>query len=1292
MWYQTHRPLNIKAPTKAQRIALRLMIFIGLMSMGFFLWGILNKDYILNRPLYYILMFTFIFMALKVAYEWYNYFSISVPKTPATDKQYTVDILTTFCPGEPYDMILETLEAIQRIEYPHTTYLCDEANDPYLIKECERLGVKHVTRDNRIDAKAGNINNALKQATGEICLILDPDHVPAPDILDHVLPHFQDPEIGFVQIVQAYKNIHESAIAKGAAEQTFQFYGPMMMCMHHYGTAQSIGANCTFRREALKSIGGYAPGLAEDMNTSLKVHAKGWKSVYVPRVLTRGLVPSTISAYYKQQLKWSRGVFEIFVTTYFEKFRDLSFRQKLHYGIAPWHYFVGFIYLINFLIPIVSLLTDTLPMKVGLIDFLLLGAPFFVSTYTIRLYVQRWVMEKNERGLHLIGGLLLIGSWWIHILGFVFTLLRKKIPYDPTPKDGTEENWVKPNTPNLIIAALSVFAMIYGLLNDYNPYSLVMAAFAGINTFFMLFVFAISSESAFTKFAERKKNIVAIGRKINKVRSKGWIFRHRLYDFVRLVGLPIILTVILGLYTYWVSNDISRIEPPKITKMETSKYSGIYASNQNNGLADLSLSDNITEDLGFVPSIISTYIPWSGDKTQAFPKDHIDSIFNKGSYPMVTWEPWLSAFPNDSNSNLPYFQRIYNGEFDDFLIDAAHYFRSFNKPVFLRFAHEPDNPQYPWYDPAPEASKSFRAAWKYVYDFMRNQGVHNLIWVYNPWKAKNCDLYFPGVAYVDWIGVTALNYGQVPGSELWVDFEDFYEPFRRTLAFQHDIPVMLAEFGALSADKPSSTQWALSAKHHIFTKYSEIRACILFASSHDKNVPYGLQDEKLDWTFNLHAFNFIGDRFTQNILPPDELNFGSPTLETSPHPSFYEGIRGVNYYKAQHWTASMHPLFNKEINKDFTQMKGLGLNYIKRYGPGVYDQNILKCAREKRLNVIYGLWIEKDLDFLRDSIQLAEAHKRIISTVNKNLNDTVIKAWHIGNPIWQDLSSNFTKPQLLYQRQAYLKWLNTLVSDIKRINPLRPVSAELNQSVNQSTDCQLIMAAAPQIDAIGINMNLKDTNSTYNPTEIDFPTFINSIELDKATSAPSDVGHFLSSWQDDVYENFVSFDGLLDHKGRKKQAYFALEQQAKVNTSQPALPLINILRPTREIYPGIILTFHAIEKIGNRWQLVLSKDEDVEYNWYLVKVDDDANAIAMQEIGSGLSVDISTPEEPDNYQVYLLASKGGYATSAKVNMLTPIYKGSSLEEMSREEIQHLYIKTRAKQNSTIHTDSNYIGY
>src|SRR5699024_8630859 len=108
------------------------------------------------------------------------------------------------------------------------------------------------------------------------------------------------------------------------------------------------------------------------------------------------------------------------------------------------------------LIPIISLLFNVSPINVDVERFAIMGFPLALSIFAVRHYVQAWVMEDEERGFHLVGGLLMIGTWWVFILGFVYTLLRKKVPYVPTPKDDQEEsNWIL-NVPNIAIILLSL--------------------------------------------------------------------------------------------------------------------------------------------------------------------------------------------------------------------------------------------------------------------------------------------------------------------------------------------------------------------------------------------------------------------------------------------------------------------------------------------------------------------------------------------------------------------------------------------------------------------------------------------------------------------------------------------------------------------------------------------------------------------------------------------------------------------------------------------------------------------
>src|SRR5687768_17899008 len=128
-----------------------------------------------------------------------------------------------------------------------------------------------------------------------------------------------------------------------------------MQGMNGAGTAVAIGANCTFRRSALVSIGGHGAGLAEDLVTSIRLHAAGWRSVYVPEQVARGLVPEDLDSFLRQQLKWSRGVYEVLFREYPRAFRGLTAYQKISYFMIGSYYLVGVTSLIFLSVPLIYL-------------------------------------------------------------------------------------------------------------------------------------------------------------------------------------------------------------------------------------------------------------------------------------------------------------------------------------------------------------------------------------------------------------------------------------------------------------------------------------------------------------------------------------------------------------------------------------------------------------------------------------------------------------------------------------------------------------------------------------------------------------------------------------------------------------------------------------------------------------------------------------------------------------------------------------------------------------------------
>ncbi|MDZ7847345.1 MAG: glycosyl hydrolase [Owenweeksia sp.] len=77
----------------------------------------------------------------------------------------------------------------------------------------------------------------------------------------------------------------------------------------------------------------------------------------------------------------------------------------------------------------------------------------------------------------------------------------------------------------------------------------------------------------------------------------------------------------------------------------------------------------------------------------------------------------------------------------------------------MRFAHEPDNPAYPWSSAGGKYGPgAFVKPGSIFHALFAKVGADNVIWVWNPWHPGAVEDYFPGEEYIDWVGLTALNY------------------------------------------------------------------------------------------------------------------------------------------------------------------------------------------------------------------------------------------------------------------------------------------------------------------------------------------------------------------------------------------------------------------------------------------------------------------------------------------------------------------------------------------------------
>ena len=108
------------------------------------------------------------------------------------------------------------------------------------------------------------------------------------------------------------------------------------------------------------------------------------------------------------------------------------------------------------------------------------------------------------------------------------------------------------------------------------------------------------------------------------------------------------------------------------------------------------------------------------------------------------------------------YQNIIKGKHDTYIRDWAKAAKAFGRPVVVRFAHEMNGNWFPWsIGNHGNTPGSFVKAWRHVVNEVRAVGARNVKFLWSPYNAESGGYapFYPGNAYVDYVGVTSLNWG-----------------------------------------------------------------------------------------------------------------------------------------------------------------------------------------------------------------------------------------------------------------------------------------------------------------------------------------------------------------------------------------------------------------------------------------------------------------------------------------------------------------------------------------------------
>ncbi len=444
---------------------LRLLIGIGLASLVYYFswWFIPNR---LNSPVTILaLLVALLYAGIQILANWMLYLFARAPEpAPPRPAALTVDVLVAAY-NEPVEMIARTLAAACALRGEHTTWLLDDGSNPELASLAARMSANYLTRTSRQDAKAGNLNAALARTSGDIVVIFDADHCPSPDFLERSLGHFSDPQIGFVQVMLTFANAGESWVAQAAVETSLEYYNPTSLGAFGVGGATLMGSNAAIRRQALASIGGYQPGLAEDLATSIALHAAGWKSAYIAEPMAPGQAPPDFMAWFQQQLKWARGVFELFITAYPRLFRNLTWGQRLSYAVRMTKYVIGPAVALHLLGTIVILMVADFQAREAFHTYLIHIAPLVLIDALIRVVGLRIWRHQSVSGSSLVRAILLVYSTWpIYLQAWLMAVLRIPLTFRPTPKTRSgrlNPLWLLPQATTVLLLGLGMLYTVF---------------------------------------------------------------------------------------------------------------------------------------------------------------------------------------------------------------------------------------------------------------------------------------------------------------------------------------------------------------------------------------------------------------------------------------------------------------------------------------------------------------------------------------------------------------------------------------------------------------------------------------------------------------------------------------------------------------------------------------------------------------------------------------------------------------------------------------------------------------
>jgi len=227
------------------------------------------------------------------------------------------------CYNEPPEMMIETIKALERLQYPDFEVLIIDNNtkDDAVWKPVEayihslgRPNFRFFHLPKWPGFKAGALNYGLTQThpDAEVIATIDSDYLVKPNWLSDLAPHFADRTVALVQAPQDYRDGGSELFKRMCFWEYAGFFYLGMKTRDEKNAIIQHGTMALIRKSALIEVGGWAEWcITEDAELGLRLFEAGHRAVYTEKSYGKGLMPDSFVAYRKQRYRWAYGAMMI---------------------------------------------------------------------------------------------------------------------------------------------------------------------------------------------------------------------------------------------------------------------------------------------------------------------------------------------------------------------------------------------------------------------------------------------------------------------------------------------------------------------------------------------------------------------------------------------------------------------------------------------------------------------------------------------------------------------------------------------------------------------------------------------------------------------------------------------------------------------------------------------------------------------------------------------------------------------------------------------------------------------